>query len=162
MDMSAAGAAFSNGAKTHLFHNWQYCLQTRSRSFLLAAQLEDQFHDELFDLVPRGAIQLVGPTDRIVHLPLDGQRVSGDWVAADVDHQVEIRVRKQTHRLRKLGGDVDVLFGHRLARFLRNNHRRSESGAVGRHDILAVLVSEAFGHLAAAGVAYADEQYPLK
>jgi len=129
--------------------------------------------DELANLVPNlpEAVQrrlfvrrLGGQLGRIREGHVDdpsGAREGGAVlvrVAADRDHQVELRGRQLADGLGFLRGQVHVHLGHHLHRAGIHAVRFNSRG-VGAEVVAVQCQGEAFGHLAPAGVAGAEKEH---
>ena len=134
------------------------CLRRRALGF--APKVKDESHDLHFDLIPHGFIDRFAAANGIFDGPFanghghaDGQRR-----ATHVHDEIEGADRDGVQALGRLGVDIDVLGFHDLFRQGLNDGSWREAGACRFHDIGAVLARKAFRHLAAAGIADAEEE----
>src|ERR1035438_3241797 len=128
----------------------------------LLAEIDDQRHYQLFDFIADLAVLFVLHEDRVVDFPFEnfgaGGQIFGYGTATQVDDQVEFRAAQMAETFGKLVAQVDVFFGHGLEGVGGDAYGGGETGTGGDEDIGAIGAGEGFGHLAAAGVADAEEE----
>ena len=123
-------------------------------------ELEDQLHHEALDFVGGIAIGLFLEAHGVFHFPVADRsaQFGRKSAATEVDDQIEGIALMVADGLGENVAEVDVALRHDLASHRHDVGGRVQSGAFGDEDIAAIAAGEAFGHLAADGVADAYEQ----
>src|SRR5271157_4020800 len=128
----------------------------------LLAQINDQRHYQLLDLIADLAVLVILHEDRIVDFPFEnlGARgqIFGDRTATQVHDQVEFGAPQMTETFGELIAQVDVFFAHGFEGIGSDSYGGRETGTGGDQDICAIGAGEGFRHLAAAGVADAEKE----
>ena len=105
-----------------------------------------------------------GSMSRIVKapvLPVDlarKHRTGLIGVAADGDDRIDFAVQEIVHMLRGVAGNIDVDFGQRCDGFGMNVSGGVRASAVNFHEIAGGCTKDPLGHVAAAGVAGAEDE----
>ena len=135
-----------------------------SRAFLRSGgrDLRDQGLDAGPDLVADRAYGVHALAGRVVELPVLVALAREDRTgvaAAHRDHHVGLPHRVGGEQLRRTGGDVDAVLGHRGDRGRVHLVGRRRAGREDLDPVAGEMLQVARGHLRAPGVVHADEQH---
>src|SRR5581483_7923495 len=128
---------------------------------LLPAQVQNQLHDEVLDLVAHFAVVLVLHGDRIGDRPFHRRYFQPDRHTAHVHQKINVADVDGRQALGVVGAQIEVLLLHGAEGIGGQPARRGQAGARGQQNVGAVSAGEGFRHLAAAGVPDTNEQDPL-
>jgi hypothetical protein len=115
----------------------------------------------LFNFIPHAAMNLLRFAERILHNPLDQLRMlqGRQLKTADIYDEIVLFGQPDFIVFREVVGHLNAAFAHHFYRLPRHRLAASKTGAGHVHAVRAELPRERFGHLAAAAVSEAHEQY---
>src|SRR3954451_23413430 len=100
-----------------------------------AAQLQNQTHNQILNLIANRNIDILRTPDRILHLPITylNRDACRKLHATHVDEEIKIADSERTQVFRGLTFELDVLLLHYLMRQWLYDSRRRESRACNFH-----------------------------
>ncbi len=125
--------------------------------FGVAAQIQDQTHDQVLELVTHLLVNLLAAPDRIFDFPLTDldRHPRGKLLAADIHDHIQHRHINGSQILWVLSVDIDILSLHHLFGKRLNDGSRREAGALRLKNIRSVSPGKSFRHLTA-------ERFPMQ